>query len=87
MQAAHRPGDFLMKPRVPDFIVGEQLRLDDCPITLLNKGLATRLVNFFYPIQVPLPLLMYPPSAGRAHHAKWTLRDDMRQDLAGLGAQ
>jgi hypothetical protein len=74
MQTSDGPGDFLVKPRMPDFLVSEQLRLKDCAVALPDKAIAPWLVNGRHPIQVLLPALMYPPSVAGADSTYSTLR-------------
>jgi hypothetical protein len=76
-----------MKPRVPDFFIREQLRLEDRLVTLADKVIASRFIDWRHPIQIFLPALMYSPGVARADLAQRTLRDFMRQYLTGSGAQ
>jgi len=87
MQASDGPGNLLVKSGLPDFIVGEQLRLEHCPVALTDQVITPRLINRRHPIQILLPALMYHPCVAGADSTYSTLREFMRLYLAGGGAQ
>jgi len=73
VQAPDWPGDFLMKARMPDFLVAEELRLDDRTVALLDIRFSPGHINIRRPILVPEPKLLYPPGTGGAYLANGTL--------------
>ena len=66
---------------MPDFLVGEQLRLKDCAVALTDQVIAPWLVNGLHPIEVLQPTLVYSPGMAGADLAEWTLREFVGQYL------